>query len=305
MEEAALSQSDKIISVTAGCVDAMEEGVRVHSNGLVAPWKATEFNASIMATVKDPAGPRPTGWNWLNVRYLDDLPTPRFMGKDTVQRALAKIGQRKIHSGKFDMLVENRVANRMVGMLTYPMTGEVIQQKRSFLESMKGKQIATDKLTLVDDPQLEKGMASRHFDPEGLAGITRTMIEKGVLKEFFISNYYSRKLNVEPTSGSTSNLTFAPGQRSLDELIKSIDRGILVRDFIGGNSNSITGDFSYGIIGDLIEKGKTVKPVYEMNISGNARDFWIHLAEVGNDPYKYSAWQTPSMLFKDVAFSGV
>jgi PmbA protein len=95
------------------------------------------------------------------------------------------------------------------------------------------------------------------------------------------------------------------GAKSLDELIKGMNRGILVSSFIGGNSNSTTGDFSFGIIGYYVENGKIVRPVNEMNISGNMGEFWNRLAEVGNDPYIYSSWRLPSLYFTDVQFSGI
>jgi PmbA protein len=131
------------------------------------------------------------------------------------------------------------------------------------------------------------------------------IIEKGVLRNYYIDNYYGKKLEMEPTSGSTSNLVFVHGDKSPEVLIKELERGILVTGFIGGNSNTTTGDFSFGISGLLIEKGEIVKPVNEMNISGNAKEFWKRLLATGNDPYPYSSWYVPSMLFEKVHFSGL
>jgi PmbA protein len=88
-------------------------------------------------------------------------------------------------------------------------------------------------------------------------------------------------------------------------MIKGLKRGILVDGFIGGNSNSTTGDFSFGITGQLYENGERVKPVNEMNISGNALEFWKRLVEIGNDPFVYSTLRAPSMLFEAVHFSGL
>ena len=132
-----------------------------------------------------------------------------------------------------------------------------------------------------------------------------TIIEKGVLKNYLIDWYYAQKLGVEPTCGSVSNLVFDYGTRSFNEMVKGLERGIVVTGFIGGNSNSTTGDFSYGIVGKLVENGKVVQPVNEMNISGNLTEFWNQLVELGNDPYVYSAWRRPSLYFKDIHFSGV
>ncbi|MCP4706699.1 MAG: TldD/PmbA family protein, partial [candidate division Zixibacteria bacterium] len=112
-------------------------------------------------------------------------------------------------------------------------------------------------------------------------------------------------LNWEPTTGGSSNLVFEYGSKSRDDLLAQMKKGILVTGFIGGNSNSTTGDFSYGIIGKYVEDGKIVKPIYEMNVSGNVTELWNKLTDVGNDPYTYSSWRRPSMYFKDINFSGV
>jgi PmbA protein len=131
------------------------------------------------------------------------------------------------------------------------------------------------------------------------------MIDKGVLKEFYVDWYYSRKLGWEPTTGGTSNLIIPPGKRSVKEIMKDLDRGIIITGFIGGNSNSTTGDASIGIIGQLFEDGKPIQAVAEMNIADNHLKFWQKLAEAANDPWMYSSFHTPSLVFTDVVVSGV
>ena len=133
----------------------------------------------------------------------------------------------------------------------------------------------------------------------------RAIFEKGVLKSYYIDTYYGKKLKMDPTSGSTTNLVMKPGERNIEEMIATLDRGILITGFNGGNTNGSTGDFSYGIDGFLIEKGKIVKPVSEMNITGNMIQLWANLSEVGNDVYENSSWRMPSLMFKDVDFSGI
>ncbi len=168
-----------------------------------------------------------------------------------------------------------------------------------------GQKVASERLTLIDDPFLLRGLGSQLFDGEGMAARRRTVIEKGVLKTYFIDSYYGRKLGIEPTTGWTSNLVFEYGAKSRDEIIKGVSRGIFVTGFIGGNSNGTTGDFSFGISGMFIEKGVLVKPVYEMNISGNLKEFWNELIEIGNDPNPYSGMRTPTLRFGNVHFSGI
>ena len=116
---------------------------------------------------------------------------------------------------------------------------------------------------------------------------------------------FRSKLGWEPTTGGPSNLILPPGKRSVKEIMKDLGKGIFITGFIGGNSNSTTGDSSIGIIGRLFEKGEFTQPVAEMNIAGNHLDFWQKLAEVANDPWPYSSMRTPSLVFTDVVVSGV
>ncbi|MBN1480118.1 TldD/PmbA family protein [candidate division KSB1 bacterium] len=305
IEAAAMAQSDKIISTTAGYSDVLYHSVKVHSNGFSGQRQGTSFSAGAEVTVKDPNGGRPEDWFWATGCFRADLPSAESLGTQAAQRALQKIGQEKIASGLYTMVVENRAAGRLLGMLRRPMTARALQQKSSYLEGMLGKQIASDKLTLVDDPFIEKGLGSRLYDGEGMVAQKRTFIDRGVLQHYFIDNYYGKKLGMPPTTSSPSNVLFDYGDRDLEAMIKDVDKGILITGFIGGNSNSTTGDFSFGVTGILVEKGELVKPVNEMNISGNAKDFWNKLSQAGNDPYLYSSWRIPTLVFEDIDFSGI
>ena len=300
-----MAESDLIISTTAGYSDTLYETTRVNSNGFSGQIAGTYFSAGAEVTVRDGDSGRPSDWFYATTRYFQDLPTPAELGREAAQRALQKIGQKKIESGSYTMIVENRAGRRLLGMLTRPMNAHSLQQKRSYLDGMLDQRIASDILTLIDDPFMPKGIGSRWFDGEGLAARKRVMIEDGILRQFYIDNYYGHKLQMEPNSGSASNSLFAPGDLSPAEMIAQVEKGIFVNGFIGGNFNSTTGDFSYGIVGMLIEKGKLVKPVNEMNISGNGREFWHKLRAVGNDPYPYSSVRMPALLFEDIQFSGV
>ncbi len=305
IEEAALSKSDEIISCTAGYSDGLYESTKVHSNGFEGSNAATGFSASAEVTVADGDKGRPEDYAYASVLHKRDFPDLSELGAEAVRRAVAKVGQTKLESGNYDLIIENRAATRFLYAMYGPMTGRSLQQKRSFLEGKIGQKIASDKLTVVDDPLIRGGQGSRLFDGEGMAAKKRTIIDKGVLRSYYIDYYYAQKLGTEPTTGGASNLIIEPGEKSLDQLIAGVKKGILVTGFIGGNSNGATGDFSYGLVGQLIEDGKIVKPVNEMNISGNLTEIWDKLVEMGNDPFPYSAWRRPSMSFSDVFLSGV
>jgi PmbA protein len=305
IESIAKSQSDKILSCTAGYSDSFAESVKVNSNGFEGENTVSLFAAGAEVTVDDGKGGRPSDWNWAAVRHFSDLPQLETLGAVAAQRALEKIGQDKMESGRYEMIVENRSASRLLYALFGPMQAGALQQKSSFLEGQLGRKIASEKLTMIDDPFINNGLGSRLYDGEGMTTQKRIKIEKGILKEFYVDTYYGSKLGMEPNSGSTTNITLETGTKSLEDLIKGMKKGILVKNFIGGNSNSTTGDFSFGIMGHYIEDGSIVRPINEMNISGNMGDFWHSLVEVGNDPYIYSSWRLPSLYFADVQFSGI
>ncbi len=304
IEASAKKRSDKLISATAGYSDTFSESVMVNSNGFIGEKESTSFSCGAEATVRDGDKGRPEDYYYSRSRFFKELPSPEFLGEKAVDYAVRKIGQDKIDSGQFDMLIENRSVSRILYALYGPMSASAIQQRRSFLDGKLNKKIGSEKLTLIDDPFIPKGLGSRLFDNEGITSKKRVIIDNGILKQYYIDSYYGKKLGMTPNSGSSSNLVFKLGKKGLDEMTKNIERGILVTNFIGGNSNPTTGDFSYGIMGLLIEKGNIVKPVNEMNITGNIVDLWEKLVEVGNDPYPYSSWKTPSVHFSDIHFSG-
>lgn len=305
VQEAASAQSETIASCTGYYSDSYSESVKVLSNGFEGSRQTTVFSAGADVSVDDGMGGKPEDWSWSVTRFYKDLPSPQSLADDAVKRVLQKVGQTKLESGLYDVIVENRAGSRLLAAFYGPMRASSLQQKRSFLEGKIGQQIASDKLTWTDDPFVPTALGSRLYDGDGIAAKKRVMIDKGVLKEYYIGNYYGRKLGQAPTTGGSSNVVIATGSRSAEEIVKATKKGILVTSFLGGNSNGTTGDFSFGIGGLYIEDGQIVKPCNEMNISGNMTEFWMQLAETGNDVYTYSSWRRPSMLFKDVQISGL
>jgi PmbA protein len=306
LEEAAraVPGSGAILSVTTGFNDTRAEVLRVHSNGFEGNRVDTSFWTSAQVTVKDGDGRRPEDWSAAGVRFVGEMPAVGDVGREAARRALARVGSVKADSAVLPMAVDNRAAGRLVGALLGPLQGQAIQQKRSFLDGKLGTVVGSDKLTLTDDPLVVKGLASRLFDGEGLAARRMPVFERGVLKTYFIDTYYGRKLGVEPTTAGTSNGAWALGDKTQAALLADMKDGILITGFLGGNSNSTTGDFSFGVQGYRVRGGQIAEPVGEMNISGNQADLWKRLAAVGNDPYPYSPGRTPTLVFDGVQFAG-
>jgi len=306
VENACLEKGgSKVISVEAGEYDDTSESFVKTSNGFEGSNKTTQCWTGASMTAQDEGDRRPNGYHWVGCRYRNDLPPLAEVGNMAAIRTLDLMGGKKIPSETLPIILENRVVERVLSGLIDPMTAGAIQQKRSFLADKKGQLIGSKLLTIQDDPFLTRGLGSRYFDEDGFPAKKRNLYSQGKLDEFLVDWYYGRKLGWEPNSGSTSNLIIPPGNRSVDEMIKDMGRCMLITGFIGGNSNSTTGDFSLGIIGKLFEKGQFVQNVAEMNMADNHLKFWNKLVEVGNDPWIYSSARLPSLVFDGVVVAGI
>jgi PmbA protein len=295
----------KTISVIAESTDGLSESTTATSNGFAGAMAATTFQAGAMMTAQDAGDRRPNGYYYATARLRSELPSPALVGKTAARRTLDLLGATKLKSETLPIIIENQSVPRALSALLDAMNARNIQQKQSFLADKMEQKIGSRLFTLIDDPLLPGGIGSRLFDSDGFPARRRVMIDAGVLRQFYVDWYYSRKLKWEPTTGDSSNLILPPGNRSVQEIMKDLGRGILVTDFIGGNSNTTTGDFSVGIVGCRFEAGVRTQPLAEMNIAGNHLKFWQQLAEVANDPWPFSAWRTPSLVFTDVVVSGV
>ncbi len=299
----AYGEDERIISVSSYYSDSISNMVKVASNGFRGDSGSTGISLAVTVSIKSDTG-RPSDYWYENSRFIDRL-KKTDIGREALVRALNKMNPKKIASGKYPVVIENRVAMNIAGPIYNSLSGANIHQKQSFLIGKEGKPVTSSILTVYDDPFIPSGSGSRLFDGEGLASVRRSVIEKGILKNYYIDTYYGKKLGMKPTSGSSSNVVFGKGKRSPQEMISSISKGVYITGFIGGNCNLSTGDFSYGIEGFYIENGRIVHPVNEMNITGNMNTLWFSLSELGNDPRENDSIMIPSLMFKDVVLSGI
>ncbi|HYO59871.1 TldD/PmbA family protein [Archangium sp.] len=294
-----------ILSVTTAFGDALRETYRVSSNGFEGGLRGTQFVASADVSAQDSDGRRPEESDYAVARFFENLPDAATLGRRAGERALGRLGSTKGASAVLTMAVDNRAAGRLVSMLLGPMMGGALQQKRSFLDGKLGQKVGSDLLVLTDEPHVKRGLGSRLFDGEGITARPLPLFEGGVLRSYFIDTYYGRKLKARPTTGNPSNLSWKLGGKEQAALLADMKEGILVTSFLGGNSNAVTGDFSFGVQGFRVRGGKLAEPIGEMNISGSQLDFWKRLVAVGNDPYVNSALRTPTLVFEGVQFAGV
>lgn len=302
MEEA-YGKDERILSVSSYYYDSISGGIMVTSNGFRGSSANTGVQLVAEVSVKSNTG-RPNAY-WYESQVFFDKLKKEGIGSKALERALGKSDPKKINSGLYEVIVENRVAGNLLSPLYDSLAGSSLYQKQSFLIGKQGKPVASEVLTAIDDPHIPSAPGSRLFDNEGLRSVVRPIIEKGVLKDYYIDTYYGKKLGMKPTSGSSSNVVFETGTRKPEEMIASMKKGVLITGFIGGNCNGSTGDFSYGIEGFYIENGSIVHPVNEMNIAGNMNQFWFNLKEMGSDIREDDSIRIPSLRLEGVQLSGI
>ncbi len=293
-----------ILSVTTSVSDSQGESALVHTNGFEGNRRATDFWIGAEVAVKDPDGRRPEEYASSGARHRADVESPEVVGRRAGERAVARIGTRKGESAVITLAVDSRASGRLMGSLLGPLAAASIQQKRSFLEGKVGVAVGNALLDVRDEPLLKRGLGSRRYDGEGIASRPFPIFEQGVLRNLYVDTYYGRKLGLAPTTARSSNLAWTLGDRSPAELLAAMGDGILVTGFLGGNSNGTTGDFSLGVRGFRVRGGRVAEPIGEMNVSGNQLELWKRLAAVGNDPYRYSALRTPTLIFEGVQIAG-
>ncbi len=306
IEEAVRSRDDKglIVSVTGSVSDNEYESICLTTNGLEVTEQGTSSWREAMVSIKDENDKRPMGSAFGGATHFADIPSPDTVGADAWQRALDQVGSKQAPTGRYEVVVENRTVPSLCGRLLSALGGAAVQQRRSFLEDKLDKKVASPLLTVRSEPHVKRGLASTAWDSEGMASRPLSIFDKGVLRTFFFDTYYASKMGVEPTTGSPANLVWELGKRDAAAMIKDMKKGIFITSFLGGNSNDTTGDFSLGIRGFYVEKGKLLYPISEMNMAGNHLALWAGLKEVGSDPWRFSQNLAPSLRFENVQCSG-
>jgi len=299
-----MGKDSRIISTNSSYSDEKWYKYMVASNGFEGEGDSSNFTLVGSVSIKGDEEARPESYWYESGLYYDTL-TKEGIGTKALERALRKLGQKKVASGKYPMILDNMNSVRLVSPLISAIYGSNIQQKNSFLLDKLNQQVLSEKVTLIDEPHQPKTLGARYFDNEGIATKRLPIFENGILTTYFVDTYAANKLNIPATIGNPSILTMQMGTKDVDGLVASIDKGILVTGFNGGNSSSTTGDFSYGVEGFVVENGKLAQPISEMNITGNILILWDNLQEIGNDTRTSSSWKIPSLLFNDVDFSGL
>lgn len=302
----------RLISEEGEYSDTLTDQLVIDSNGLRCRHTETAFEYGVETTIQDSEGRKYSGYWWDSSPLLERLDL-RFLGRTAMERAAAQIAPENPESGKYNLVVDSECASRLVNPLLKALGGYSLQQRNSFLEGTLGTQVFSEGLTLVDRPRTPGRSGSKLFDSEGVATKEAPIIEGGIVRTYFINTYIARKMNTTATVEEALRPVLLPylspvlGERpsALDRkaILEKVKNGILVTGFNGGNNNSSTGDFSYGIEGFLFEEGRITRPVREMLITGNFLTLWNHLLAAGDDARFCMSKLIPTLAFENVDFS--
>jgi len=275
-----------------------------NSKGFLGGYKSSSFSASCVAVAKS-NGSMERDYEFTNQRFLEDIAKADKIGKVASDNAIKKLNSKKISSEKIPIIFDKRISRGVLNILSSAISGSSIARNTSFLKGAINKEIFNKKIDVIDKPDILKGLASRPFDSEGVISSEIKIVENGILNTYLTDTYYGKKLNLKSNgrAGGTTNLFFQNGSSSFDDLIKSYPKLLYVTETIGHGSNLVTGDYSVGASGFIIENGEFVYPVSEITIAGNFKDIFKNLTLANDLEYKY-ATNAPTTLVEGMTVAG-
>ena len=305
-----LGKDTRLLTVSTEFSDSLDYFYMIDSQGFSGESLQTYYSVNAECAVRGAGDARPEAWWYEASMFFNELKTTG-VGEMALKRALDRLNPKKKRTGKYNLVLENTVSSRLLTPIISALNGAAIQQNNSFLKDSAGKKIFSDKMNLIDDAHNPSAMGARYFDGEGIATKPSEIISNGVVNNYFINSYYSRKLGIPTTVEGPSVPLLKPAGSftanpniGLKDILSVCGNGIFVTGFNGGNTNTSTGDFSFGVQGFYFENGVIVHPVKEMNITGNLIELWNNLIITGTDAKKSSRWLIPTIAFSSVSFSG-
>lgn len=302
-------KSVKPVSAESEYSDYLNYEYMVDSQGFEGEILQSDFDVTAECSIKGDTDARYESFRHSGSITFDELEYAGC-GSTALAKAVEKMNPKHISGGKYGMVVENVAASRLVAPLFNALSGSAIEQKRSFLLNSLDKRVLGENLSIYDRPHLYGKSGSRYYDSEGIATKEMPIIENGIVKTYYINSYNANKLKCKPTVDSPSVPLFEKsivesGNKCSEAMMKRMGKGIFITGFNGGNCNTTTGDFSYGIEGFYFNNGTIEHPVREMNITGNMVNLWNHFLCCGNDAPGWTRWQTPTLSFGDTDFNGL
>jgi PmbA protein len=287
----------------------------VLSSGFHAAYEGSYASLSVVPVAEDQGGKKRRGYHWTAKRFFDDLDSPESVGREAARRTLRKLGARTVATCEAPVVFDPDAARSILGLLASCTLGSSIWRKASYLVGREGSRVASDLVTVIDDPLIPRAPGSRPFDGEGLASRRNVVVENGMLRTFLCDSYSARKLGKQSTGNasrgggagvgaSTTNFVLQPGKDSHDAIVAGTKRGLYVTEMMGFGFNATTGDFSRGASGFWIENGELAFPVSEVTISLNVDDMLKSIDAVGDDLDLRTAIASPTIRIAKMTIAG-
>ena len=267
--------------------------IYVTSHGFSGEYSGSTFGHSVSPVAAQNGSMQRDYWYSSN-RKFSRLESPQHVGEKAAQRALRRLGARKIKTCECPIVFDPEIAASLLRSLSSALSGYSLYKGASFLIDKLGSKIASDRVTVIDDGTVPGALGSRPFDGEGLPTRKKTIVENGELKSYLLDTYSGKKLGMpstgnasrsvgEPPGVAPTNLYLAQGTLSPEEIIGSVKAGFYVTELIGFGVNLVTGDYSRGAAGMWIDNGELAYPVEEVTIAGNLKEMLQNIEAVGSD----------------------
>ncbi|MDA8937407.1 metallopeptidase TldD-related protein [Candidatus Pelagibacter sp.] len=303
LEETA-SIDKKIINTESGFTENKSNFILANSDGFCNGYKSSSFSASCVAVAKD-ENSMERDYEFTSKCHLNDIIDPKSLAKIAAEQTIKKLSPKKIGSDKISIIFDKRIAKGLLGSFASAISSSAIARGTSFLKDKIDQQIFSDTISIFDKPDLVKGMGSQCFDSEGVSSEALKLVESGFLKEYLVDTYNGKKLNLKSNgrSGGSTNLHFKNGKVSFEELLKINSKSLYITETIGHGSNLVTGDYSVGATGFLVENGELKYPVSEITIAGNFNDMYKNITLANDLDFKYSV-NSPTMMIEGMTVAG-
>ena len=297
--------NDKIVNTNgSGFSEIKSNFILANSNGFSDGYKTSQFTAYCEVVAKN-NGSMERDYEYSSKRYFDDLIKPKEIGENAAKLAISKLNPKKIESNRMDVIFDKRIAQSILSSFASAISSSTIAKGTTFLKNSLNKQVFSKEIDIIDKGDIKKANGSRYFDSEGVKVQELELISKGVLKDYLIETYNGKKINRKSNgrSSGTTNLFFENGKNTFNELINSNKKILYITETIGRGSNIITGDYSVGASGIIIENGKFTYPVSEITIAGNFNEMFMNISLANDLEFKYST-NSPTMLISGMTIGG-
>ena len=315
-EKAAFDFDPRIRNSEGGSFEAADgRHVLVNSHGFAGDYRRSYCSVVAIPIAQTEDGSMQRDYWYSSARSLSKLESPEQVGRIAAQRALRRLGARKISSTRVPLVFDPQMARSLLNDIFVAVSGDSIYRGASFLQGKLGEKIAGENVTVIDDCTIPGGFGSSPFDDEGVPSRRTVVIEKGVLKSYLLNTYTARKLGLKTTGNAARGITGNPaigngnfylekGARTPEQIVAGVKQGLYVTEMLGYGVNLVTGDFSQGASGLWIENGELTYPVEEITVAGNLKDMLNNISEIGNDLEFRSSMTAPTLRIEGMTIAG-